>query len=382
MAQYIHRFAGWHRRWQIAGVLFLALAVAIGVASFARRHENTSSDQASFGPFRVEPQSLDFGIVWAQRDYKLSIPITNVTDSAVEVVDVIPSCGCTTIDRRAFSVAPSQTTEIHLSVDLLSKRDAPVNREGRHFPVGVMILLKSGDPSQIRLTATGVVKDWLSVKPPSVYLSSELMNSAELPATRLLAIPRVGLTSLLATSDSDHLHVQVGDRGSKGNVDTGNDEQSFPIEVALKNQLPCGEHSLSFTLVGTKDDGQTLPNLSVPVKVTVLGDVFMSPAFTHLGSIPCGVEKRASFQLISRRKHPFRITRITAPESGDFVITNPDESPQSSVRLNIAFRTNELGERSVPVTIDWERVGVAGEGITEADSSGSIQTRFTYIGLP
>src|SRR5204863_3074337 len=117
----------------------------------------------------------------------------------------------------------------------------------RLFPVGVIILAKMEDSNEVRLNVGGIVKDPLYVLPPAAIFSDVWEDAEELPVAHLTAMPLVPLEKLTATSDQE-LQVVVGPREYRQSVRGGREDQGFPIEVALKKRLSCGEHLLNLTL--------------------------------------------------------------------------------------------------------------------------------------
>lgn len=376
-----------HRIPRIAVLALSTIAAAIGVylgAAGARRNRvvaRPSSGPIVFGPLSVQLDALEFGTVWAQRDFKWSIPVTNVGTRTVDVTDVISSCGCAVVDTRPFSVAPRQTAEVKLSIDLTSKRRPVDGQAERLFPVGVMLFTKAVDAGEIRLNLRGIVKDPLYLTPPAVVFWDVAEDTEDLPVVQLMAIPLVPLAKLSAKCD-DELQVVVGTREYEQSAKGGTSERGFPIEAALKKRLPCGSHVFNMTLFATTAEGQELPGLRVPVKVAVVGDVFISPAFGHLGVVQRGSSEETSFQLISRVRSPFRVTKVAVPTFDDFRVTVDSEAAQPAHRLSVAFSPSErCGERSVPITIDWEKECDVSAAPASA-RSGTLKLEFTYVSLP
>src|SRR5262245_59870689 len=55
---------------------------------------------ASASDLCVDPSALDLGTIWEQPNFKLSVPVLNISDHEVVIGDFFSSCSCTGIEPR------------------------------------------------------------------------------------------------------------------------------------------------------------------------------------------------------------------------------------------------------------------------------------------
>jgi hypothetical protein len=106
------------------------------------------------GPrINVEPSSFDFGSVVAGSSVEKEFVVRNFGTEVLEIAAIVPSCGCTVVDRSyPKSLRPGAAGSFHLRLDL--------PRTSGH--VVKSVLVKSNDPVkpafEVKIEATVVDK--------------------------------------------------------------------------------------------------------------------------------------------------------------------------------------------------------------------------------
>ncbi|MGM0487047.1 MAG: DUF1573 domain-containing protein [Planctomycetota bacterium] len=69
-------------------------------------------------PLAIETKYLDFGDVGVHDRFRHVVPIRNRAAKEVRVLDIVASCSCVDTSPRQFSIAPGQTVNVTLVVNL------------------------------------------------------------------------------------------------------------------------------------------------------------------------------------------------------------------------------------------------------------------------
>src|SRR5207302_5525152 len=93
-------------------------------------------------PLAVNPDQLNFGEVWEDKAFRLLIKFTNVSNSTIEVADVMASCSCADLKPRKFSLLPAVSIDLAALLDLTRDRDRNRISGSRKFSVDFFPLVK------------------------------------------------------------------------------------------------------------------------------------------------------------------------------------------------------------------------------------------------
>jgi hypothetical protein len=144
--------------------LRLALFVSTAAAAYcaaaqapASPSSAASSARAAMPKIQFATVAHDFGRVKAGDPVRFDYTFTNTGGATLEVTDVHPSCGCTTVGSWSKEVAPAQTGHIPIQY----------NSAAGGGGVAKTITLKCNDPSQpaLALQLTGTVWRLIDVSP-------------------------------------------------------------------------------------------------------------------------------------------------------------------------------------------------------------------------
>ena len=66
----------------------------------------------------VADAALNFGEAWEDAAFTWELPLENQGSTDVQVLELIPSCGCLVIEPRSLEVPAGQTRTVQLKLDL------------------------------------------------------------------------------------------------------------------------------------------------------------------------------------------------------------------------------------------------------------------------
>src|SRR6266404_1551199 len=81
---------------------FLAVGVGASWAAYLLGRQSA----VNTSPLFVDPAELDFGNTWVTSKLERTLSVTNTSSEPVDVVDLRPSCTCTSIQPTRFRLAP------------------------------------------------------------------------------------------------------------------------------------------------------------------------------------------------------------------------------------------------------------------------------------
>ena len=130
-------------------LIYICMAMAMLVADVAITKNCELKAQSLPLGLRFEPMIVDFGSIAEDGGSAVrSVNVTNVSNEAITISEMVSTCGCTTIDFRPCTLAP------HESIDFAVRYD-PMNRPGR-IDRSIYIIVE-GQDEEIRLRLTGYV---------------------------------------------------------------------------------------------------------------------------------------------------------------------------------------------------------------------------------
>jgi hypothetical protein len=185
--------------WLLQGLTFCVFLVG-GLFLFSGWKTTPSEIDESQPLLSVEESDLDLGTIWEQANHQISIRFRNRTDREVIVADLQPSCNCTTLTPRTFSLQPGGAPVVGATIDLL--KSVPENAE-LEAPFMVTLEARIVRPRETlqKLAVKGMVRRSLIVRPRQISLigARELIDGV-LPETISLEVePKIELESLAAS---------------------------------------------------------------------------------------------------------------------------------------------------------------------------------------
>lgn len=300
----------------LAGLLlFAAFVIADGLGINETLDVSIDDDV-----IRVDKSALDFGEVWADPQFKWSIPVENISDHIVEIESVNASCSCVSIKTPFLIIPAHRTVPIELVIDLTDgKRDQPEN-SSYGFEVKLRTMTKGNKPPYV-WRIRGNVRRVLSTVPSELFFEKgELVRGMTPEGRRLVARSFLRLNDLIATYPTKYLSVTVTPR--KDNSDFF-DIDIIPTEALLENPQPFSMEIVLHPVSGTP---LPLPDFHIPVKGEVVDDISVSPYYLHLGAVVPDNIAGGTVTLNSKSGKPFEVSSVVT-KAKELTVVPYEQSP-------------------------------------------------------
>jgi hypothetical protein len=241
----------------------------------------------------------------------------------ITILNLRPSCGCTSGRATARVVGPGQTATIEAEMDTR-------NYVGLKATVlYVSLMTASGREAEVGLGVTSHILSDIVLNPGSVDFGT--VSRGQTPG-QVLTIDRLNGLDWRCTrmvSASKAINAQLVETKRNGAI------VSYTLSVSLKPDAPAGRLRDEIHIVTNDPETPT-----VPVLVTgwVRGDLTAAPSVLTLGQVHSSAGVQGRF--VVRASRPFAIRSIEGTGDG-FVISPPDGKRQSTHIVAVAYKPDE-----------------------------------------
>jgi len=252
----------------------------------------------------IKQRVHDFGAVEQGQPLETKLEFSNAGDAVLHVVELAPSCGCTTTGDWPHEVQPGEAVSVPVKVDTA------------HFIglIGKTVALRTDDPSEP--TAYFELRAKIST-PISIAASMLIFPAASDPAqtyTRSTTIRNETTEPMKLTapvSDNPLFHTELK---------TVIPDKEYELVVSTGTPLPEGTQSARIVM----ETGVTkMPKITIEAVVTLLPAVQIAPtqmAFTS-ATLPAA-EKRFAV-VMSHRGVDIQVSDVTTNAPGAQIATTP-----------------------------------------------------------
>lgn len=252
--------------------------------------ENGAPDEA--GLVCAQPM-FNFGEARRDQSITNTFLLRNTGSNTVTIINVRPTCGCTTAVPSTNSVAPGATAELKAALSLA----------GRSGYQRKAIYVETNDPRKprLRLEMAGLVVTDIEVQPQGVHFGT-------------LAREGEAKRDVLLTARSNLTFTVTG-------VNTGSSQFSAEVEprepgksywIHIKTQGPRSPGTCS-AIVQVVTDCPTTPTITIPVSVFVGGDLIVVPAQLMLVASATNETRTANLTVYSPAGKTFSVKSVESP---------------------------------------------------------------------
>ncbi len=250
----------------------------------------------------VPESSLDFGEAWEAQEFDWNLPITNEATQDVEIVDFDVSCVCTAVQPRSLSIPAGESRTVKLILDLrrIEKRDR--NQASRAFHVDLRPSIRPPHAVRSPWTLRGRVKSALVWDPVVVDFGAiPEFNQPPMPIT-------VGVTGLLPL---ERLEIASTDRRFACELHSrGLGGKEYEISLRAAPTFPVGPINAGLIITPILPGGRRIPSVTVPVRGTIVDDLYAIPDCVDLGVQTLGQSERATVRLLSHSHSLFDVEGV------------------------------------------------------------------------
>ena len=286
------------------------------------------ADQAEINGPQAALQETDFqfGVRGVGQKAEHSFQITNAGQSDLKVNVRGSSCSCTAAllgdnaDASEVTLQPGQSAPIRVTVE--------VRVVGS---VQQMVTLATNDPARplIYLTMRGTAPQNLEVSPQTLTFQVQQGETKDRVIT-LIGPPDFAV--LDCTADAPTLSV------TKQLISKDETRANWKIQVALASAV-VGDAKALLTI---KTNHPERPEITVPVAVSVRGDLQISPNAAFFGFIKKGERQRIELKLSSRSGQPFQILSAQAPANSGLQVEAPLKQAASAHTITVELDSSHV----------------------------------------
>lgn len=292
-------------RWFAQGLTFFVFLVAGLLLYSAIQGRSTTIEDD--GPLLfVDEADLDLGTIWQQPNYECAVLIYNKSTRDVAISNLQPSCNCTEVSPRSFSLRPNESRRVNLSIDLMNG----ISADGEVIePFLVSLEAQVSRPRTVveELRIKGFVRRSFVVKPQKVHLvgASEIIDGV-LPKRFFLEVdPQLDISELTARVSKEIGDVRVIRRDAT---------HTYEVELRPKGNLPRGPIKGTLALESVLPSGESGPKLEIEVRGQVSGPVGLSPPEIVVKNEDDSIDSGGlnSTTLVSRDNSTWRIVEVSS----------------------------------------------------------------------
>lgn len=335
----------------------------LGYAGYQLGARRVSADAG----LETDPKDLDFGSVWVQDAFAWTLPMRNTSTEAIEIVDVVASCDCTSVEPTSLSIPPGASAQIRLTLDLTTSDPELAELPEREFSVDIVAVLKGDLPRRRVWRVGGLVRTPFRTALPRIDFGESLVRGWPFAPRSAVVRCRDGFKGVKAACDPSLAAVTV--------AHSPDDPSAFEIQIAPCETLPVGEHQ--FNVLLTALSGERGPDVSVPLAIVapVVDDVHCVPSFQHLGAGRIGESLERRFVLRSRTGRVFHVEKVVS-HCGDLRV-DPSEGPlPEGQEFRLSYRPSKPGEQSA--RLDF----IVRYDATKQPGPVTVSRQFRCHGLP
>lgn len=307
--------ARWTIRCVVSGLIVLALGT--GIVRAAGWADSLFSERA-----------FDFGPVPRGAKVKHDFVLTNRLAEPITILNLRPSCGCTSGKASTSTVNPGASAVIEAQMDTRNFLGIKATI------LFVTLVTAGGREAEVRLGVTSNILADIVLNPGSIDFGTVMKGQTP---SHVLSIDRIGAPGWRferMVSASRVLSAQLVEsrRDPKGVV-------SYTLTVGIKPDAPAGQVRDEIRLLS--NDRET-PSIPIMVTATVRGELSAAPSILTMGDVSSSAGKQGRF--IIRASRPFTITAVEGTGDG-FSVGLPDAAPKTMHVLTLAYKPEEGNTR-------------------------------------
>jgi hypothetical protein len=281
------------------------------------------ADAAAWTDALFPESQYDFGMVPRGVKVKHEFLLVNRLAEPITILNLRPSCGCTSGRASVSTVAPGQTAVIEAEMDTR-------NFVGPKSTILYVTLMTAGGrEGEVRLGVSSHILSDIVLNPGSIDFGTVVRGQSPAQVLTIDRINGAGWHFVRMVSASRALNAQLVETGRKDS------SVSYALSVSLKPDAPAG--MLRDELLLMSNDPET-PSIPIMVTAWIRGDLTAAPSVLSLGQVQSSAAAQGRF--IIRSSRPFAIRSIEGAGDG-FSTSPPDATAQTMHIVTVAYKPEE-----------------------------------------
>ncbi|MBI1900438.1 MAG: hypothetical protein HYS13_04890, partial [Planctomycetia bacterium] len=277
-------------RWRSAALAVVGIGAVVALVSL------NMGAPAGDKRLWIPPERLDFGEVWQEKRFEWILPIENRANREITIAELISNCGCAVIELepRPLTIPAGGKANLRAILDL-TPPDGPKVGASRRIEFEFGVKLRNEGPQTFSLR--GVVRTPVALDPMKVDFGETLVVGTEHSSRRVVVHELWPLGSVACEADSNCGIAELS--ASEGGKRI--------LTFQPRPDLGAGEHPSVVRLICRTPEGDALPPVEIPVKLTILPELRAMPAKLYLGHCSPGGELEGEVVLQSARARAFSV---------------------------------------------------------------------------
>lgn len=299
---------------------------------FVRSH----GDHLELAPLAAD--RLNFGDAWEQHSFRWTVPVTNSGTRSVRIDEIEGSCDCTAIAPQEFELAPGETQELSLTINL-SQSDWRDDEQARSFETTLRPRLGAevNAANPVWVVRGHVLRNPISASPAVIDFGNELI--AGTPFSSRESVISLAPGNHFARMEASCVPPDAG-RAVLDLID--GEPRRYRLSVTPGETLGRGRFTFS-VLISARDETEGRgPVLDLKAVGTVQGDIVAQPEKVRFGARPVGSAGVDQVVLFSHQGRPLKV-RIVQESSGVTGTPAPGSEPELQI-FDLRQQFSRVGE--------------------------------------
>jgi hypothetical protein len=283
----------------LATLLFFGLSIAPQLDA-ATRERSTSKKSNKLtnepaGVISFEKPVVDFGTVKRGQKLTAVFQFKNVGQGPLTIQGIQAACDCTTPESvKGKLYSPGDRGSIEVIFDTK-------DYSGRVSKAITVITNERSMPDRT-LTIAATVNSEINATPPLADFGEVVLNQSTEQVIRVKGNMKNELRI-----DKIRFNQELFD------VSYRKEAQEFIISIKLKPNIPIG---FIKDTIWVKNNSSALPDMPIPVRATIRGEIAMSPAYVEFGSVPASEKSLRQISITSDSAFDITSNRVEMNVNG------------------------------------------------------------------
>jgi hypothetical protein len=259
----------------------------------------------------------DLGFIYRDEPQKLVYEFENTSDETLRILEIEPSCDCTTAQALPDPVPPRASGKVLVFFD-------PMGYEGRgSFSEYVRLRFSDATMPEVVLRYTADVGIGPEPEPRSLSFGRICRGQSDTLSFDIKPTPGASFQVLDACSDTSCVIVE--DMGE-------NDKGIHRFRVIATNREGCGRLA-SLVSVSTSDSLREI--IRVPITVSLIGHIIIEPDIVAFGPTLPGAYVKQAVKIYAVQGEKFSIPEVTSMIDQIEPVVTPIDETSCELRLKV-----------------------------------------------
>lgn len=330
-------------------LLLTALTIStlsFNASSWAATRERSSAKKSNkltnepAGVISFEKPIVDFGTVKRGQKLTATFQFKNIGQGVLTIQGIQAACDCTTSESvKGKSYGPGELG----SIDVIFDTKDYTGRVSK----AITVITNERSMSDRTLTIAATVNSEINATPPLADFGEVVLNQSPEQVIRIKGNMKNDLRIEKIRFNQDYLEVNYR-----------KENQDFVVTLKLKPNAPIGFFK---DTIWIKNNSSALPDMPIPVRATIRGEIALSPAYVEFGSVSASEKSQRLISLTSASAFDITSNRVEMNVNGaktsigsDIlrIEVNKNSKNEKKVKLELKNPGNQPGSVHGKITLE------------------------------